>query len=171
MRKISLILFSIFVLGIFIQAEDIYYVKKKDGFNLPNLEDFELQLKKRSYGETYKNCYSEDYRTDKIENTLSYRYFYKIDKNKFPYIEIEPDNLNVTHVRLFYYKSKPFCYELFNINEHWECPFFDMDLDGIFELELIVAADVLEYFLKFSPAVDEDDKWKDPIYVGQIEIK
>ena len=173
MRKILIIIFVIFFLNsIFLLAEYISIVEKKDGWDLPNIEKFFLKRDRIDCEDEYKNCYAKSY----IPKTKVYiticGFSYKLLKNSIPYIEIDREEYSITILGIYYYKTHPFCYSLINREKEGirYCHFIDMDLDGKFELKFGYTNPV-EYFLKFSPKVDEEDRFKGPAYLGGKEIK
>ncbi len=171
-RKIFLLIIIMFTANFFLLAEGGILVKiNLDGWNLPGLDQFTLVRERRRWNHflsdpSIKNCYYECYvpKTGKMVVSLP-AFWEDIEYRKIPVIKCKTSELLITDLTVYYYKGKPFCFELFNDEEKIQANFLDMDLDGKFETEVVL--DPITYFFRFSSEVDEEDRYDKPIGVGK----
>lgn len=150
-------------------------VIKEDGWNLPSLEDFSLLGEKFPYNwPSVKNCYVECYMAKKKIVFPVADYLSDFIFSKIPSLKIKTGNIILSSVRVYYYKSTRFCFELESESkEGWIIliHFLDMDLDGRYETAYYFIEDPIKYFLKFSPKVDENDRFKGMLAVEKLVDK
>jgi hypothetical protein len=153
-----------------------YVVINEDGWSLPSLKEFTIVAKRKllknlATDPSIKNCYYEFYipkTKPMVINLPACRYekvysFY----GTIPALKIKTEKYLITGLTVYYYKTQRFCLEL-EIQDNEPCSytianFVDIDLDGKFESE-VVLVDPIKFFLKFSPKVADEDRFKAPLW-------
>lgn len=181
MKKTFLILVLTFLsLGFKASGGEKYaFYKNVAGWDLPKLEDFNLQGRRVNLPDiatdsSIANCSYQQYVAKRKDISITtFTYEKKIFLGEILYLEMKPYKLMVSGLTVYYYKDSPCCYEIGGkyLEDDYDTVlyFVDMDLDGKFELDY--PGDGLLFFLKFSPKVAEEDRFKKPIWVGDKKIK
>lgn len=170
-RKIFLLIIMMSTTNLFLLTEDkpYYVVINEDGWKLPSLDEFSrIGEKTICIDRSIKNCYEETYiPKKKVEISLT-GYFSIMVYNKIPCVKIKSEKITVKSLGVYYYKTQPFGIEIESEKDGiiLLAFFLDMDLDGKYESRLYFIEDAIRYFFKFSPKVEEEDRFK-----GQIAVE